>query len=656
MPSSKKGVKGSVNRRGFLKGAAAGAAAAAGLAAKTASAEPQATPAAQARAAAATPLPGARLAAAETAAPARADVYTTDRPGSDFMLDVIKSLGIEYIAANPGSTFRGLHESILNYGGNKMPELLTCCHEESSVGMAHGYAKIEGKPLMIMAHGTVGLQHASMAIYNAYADRVPVYVVIGNVADGPFRRGDVEWAHAVQDAPLMVRDYTKWDDSPISLMQFSESAVHAYKIMMTPPMGPVVMVADAVLQEEPVSEEDRRRLRVPKLSTIAPPAGDPSAVAEIAKMLVAAENPLIIAGRPARTPNGLKLLVELAELLQTPVMDRRQRMNFPTRHHLFGTGSLPTADVILALEVPDLWNITHSQTPVNRMGMEVRPLTKDGAKLITISSMDLLMKSNYQDFGQYNEADMAVAADAEATLPLLIESCQKLITGDRKRVFEQRRAKFEEAAKKMHDQALQEAAWGWDASPISTARMSAELWNLIKTEDWSLVSDVVFQSFWPTRLWDFTKHYQFIGGHGAYGVGYGAPAAVGAALANKKYGRLTVNIQGDGDLNYAPGVLWTAVHHKIPLLTVMHNNRAYHQERMYVADMAARAQRDVSRVDIGNAITGPNIDYATMAKAYGMYGVGPIENPTDLGPALKKAIDVVKGGEPALVDVVSQPR
>src|SRR5215468_4378139 len=643
----------SVNRRRFLKGAAAGAAA---LVAKPSAAEPQTAPQPQARAATATPLPGARLTAAETGTPPRADVYTTDRPGSDFMLDVIKSLGIEYVAANPGSTFRALHESIINYGGNKSPELLTCCHEESSVGMAHGYAKIEGKPMMIMAHGTVGLQHASMAIYNAYADRVPVYVVIGNVADGPFRRSDVEWAHAVQDAPLMVRDYTKWDDAPISLMQFSESALHAYKIMMTPPMGPVVLVADAVLQEEPVSADDQQRLRVPKLSTTTPPTSDPSAVADVAKMLVAAENPLIVTGRSARTPNGLKLLIELAELLQTPVMDRRQRMNFPTRHHLYGTGNLATADVVLALEVPDFWNVTHAQTPLNRMGMEVRPLTKEGARLITISSMDLLMKSNYQDFGQYNEADIAIPADAEATLPMLIESCKKLITGDRRRVFDQRKARYTEAAKKMHEQALQEAAWGWDSSPISTARMSAELWNLIKNEDWSLVSDPVFQSWWPTRLWDFNKHYQFIGGHGAYGIGYGAPASVGAALANRKYGRLTVNIQSDGDLNYAPGVLWTAVHHKIPLLNVMHNNRSYHQERMFVADMAARAQRDVSKVDIGNAITDPNIDYATMAKAYGMYGIGPIENPADLGPALKKAIEVVKRGEPALVDVVSQPR
>ena len=649
MPRSKKGY---VNRRGFLKGAAAGAAA---LVAKPAIAEPKAAQAAQARAA--TPLPSAALVAAETSPPPpRVDVYTTDRPGSDFMLDVIKSLGFDYVAANPGSTFRALHESIINYGGNKAPELLTCCHEESSVAMAHGYAKIEGKPMMIMAHGTVGLQHASMAIYNAYADRVPVYIVIGNVADGPWRRSDVEWTHAVQDAAAMVRDYTKWDDSPISLRQFSESAVRAYKIAITPPMGPVVVVADAVLQEEPVPEEDRRRLRVPKLSMTTPPAGDSAAVAEIAKILVAAETPLIVTGRSARTPKGLQLLVELAELLQAPVIDRRQRMNFPTRHPLYGSGNLAAADVVLGLEVPDFWNVTHEQTPLNRMGMEVRPLTKDGAKLITISSMDLLMKSNYQDFGQYNEADIAVAGDAEATLPSLIEACKRVITPDRKRVFEQRAARYAEAAKRIREQDLQQAAWGWDASPITTARMSAELWNVIKNEDWSLVSDVVFQSWWPTRLWDFKKHYQFIGGHGAYGIGYGAPAAVGAALANKKYGRLTVNIQSDGDLNYAPGVLWTAAHHHIPLLSVVHNNRAYHQERMFVADMAARAQRDVSRVDIGNAITDPNIDYAAMAKAYGMFSVGPVENPAELGPALKKAIDIVKRGEPALVDVVSQPR
>ncbi len=591
-----KSTKNPVGRRGFLKGAAAGAAA---LVANPVGAAAQ-EPAAQTRTPA-TSLPNARLAAAESAPPAaRVDVYNTDRPGSDFMVDVLKTLGFEYVCANPGSSFRGLHESLVNYGGNKAPELLTCCHEESSVAMAHGYAKIEGKPLMIMAHGTVGLQHASMAIYNAFADRVPVYIILGNIADGTWRRSDVEWAHSVQDAASMVRDYTKFDDSPVSLTQFAESAVRAYKVMMTPPMEPVVLVADAVLQEEPMSEADKRTARIPKLTLASAPAGDSGAVAEVARMLVDAENPVIIAGRVARTPNAIKLLVELAELLQAPVQDRRFRMNFPSSHPLYGGGSIATADLVLALEVPDFWNMTHSMTPYNRMGMESKPITKPGAKLITIYSGELTEKSNYQDLGRYAEVDIAIAADAEATLPYLIEACKRLVTADRKRAFADRGAKLAAAAKQTKQQALEQAAYAWDSSPITTARVTAELWNQIKNEDWSLLSDVnPFFSNWPTRLWDFEKHHNYIGGHGAYGVGYGAPAAVGAALANRKYGRLSVNIQCDGDLNYAPGVLWTAAHHHIPLLSIMHNNRAYHQELMYVEDAAARANRGIDKALIG---------------------------------------------------------
>src|ERR1700684_1124779 len=243
----------SVDRRGFLKGAAAGAAGAAAALVAT----PEIAKAQEAaevhRPATPNPLPGAKQTAAETAPPTHVDVWTTDRPGSDFMVDVIKKLGFEYVAANPGSAFRGIHESLINYGGNKSPELLTCCHEESSVAMAHGYLKIEGKPMMVMAHGTVGLQHASMAIYNAYADRVPVYLLLGNIQDINYRRSDVEWAHSVQDAAAMVRDYTKWDDNPVSLSHFAESSVRAYSIAMTPPYEPIVIVADGALQEEPIT-------------------------------------------------------------------------------------------------------------------------------------------------------------------------------------------------------------------------------------------------------------------------------------------------------------------------------------------------------------------------------------------------------------------
>ena len=629
-----------VGRRGFLKGAAVGAA---GLV----------TPSV-----AAAQAPGQSQAGTPPAE--RVDVYHTDRPGADFMVDVLKSLGFEYVAANPGSSFRGLHESLINYGGNKAPELLTCCHEESSVAMAHGYAKIEGKPMMVMAHGTVGLQHASMAVYNAYADRVPVYIVIGNILDAQFRRSDVEWAHAVQDASGMVRDYIKWDDTPGSLTHFAESSVRAYRTAMTPPHGPVVIVADMTMQEEAIRVEERPRLRVPRLTRTTPPAADAGAVAELAKLLVAAENPYLFAGRVARTPAGLTLLTELAELLQAPIVEGRfvYRMNVPTRHPLkmaLGT-TLADADMVLALEHPELFHYTHTMTPPNRFGMDVQRVLKPGAKLVTLSSNDLLTKSNYQDAGRYIEADLAIPADAEATLPALIEACKRLITPDRRRAFDERGKRVASMTAAQYEQNLAQAASGWDASPISTGRLSAEIWNQIRGEDWSLVSDANFISNWPLRLWDFTRHYQYIGWSGAYGIGYGAPAAVGAALANRKHGRLTVNIQCDGDLHYAPAVLWTAAHHRIPLLTVMHNNRAYHQERMFITDMAARANRDVSRSGIGNDLSDPFIDHVALAKAYGVAGIGPVERPADLAPALKRAIDIVKRGEPALVDVITQGR
>src|ERR1700731_3257146 len=259
-----------VDRRNFLKSAAAGAAALAAVPGTV-----------TAQAAELRRIVPPMSPEAEIGTPSNAEVLTVDRTGSDFMVDVIKSLGFEYVCANPGSSFRGIHESIINYGGNKGPEFITCCHEESAVGMAHGYAKIEGKPLGVFAHSTVGLQHAAMAIFNAYCDRVPVYVVLGNTTDAAKRRPGVEWDQSVQDAAAMVRDYTMWDDLPVSLTHFAESAVRAYKIAMTPPSMPVLLVADAELQENPVGEN--AGLRIPKLTLPSPPQGDSGAVAEVAR-------------------------------------------------------------------------------------------------------------------------------------------------------------------------------------------------------------------------------------------------------------------------------------------------------------------------------------------------------------------------------------
>jgi len=635
-----------VDRRNFLKSAAAGAAALA--------AAPGTVAAQQAELRRS--IPPSMSPEAETGTPSNAEVLTADRTGSDFMVDVIKSLGFEYVCANPGSSFRGIHESIINYGGNKSPEFITCCHEESSVGMAHGYAKVEGKPLAVLAHGTVGVQHAAMAVYNAYCDRVPVYLILGNIIDATKRVPGVEWFHSVQDAAAMVRDFTKWDDLPISLTHFAESAVRAYKIAMTPPTLPVVLVADGELQENPISAD--AKMHIPKLAHVAAPQGDTGAVTEVARLLVAAENPVILADRMARTPAGLAHLIELSEALQSPVVDLGGRMNFPTRHPLNQSDRsralISDADVVLGLEVADFYGALHNYR--DQIERTSRSLTRPNAKLVSINSNDLYIKGNYQDFQRYPEVDVAIAADAEATLPSLTEAVKRLTNDDRKRAFQDRGSRLQAAHQQSLERARDAAAFAWDASPISTARLSAEVWAQIKDQDWSLVSATTFLSHWPQRLWAFDKHYQYLGTAGGYGIGYGAPAAVGAALANRKYGRLTVNIQTDGDLMYAPGVLWTAAHHAIPLLTIMHNNRAYHQEVMQVQIMADRHSRGVANCGTGTTITAPNIDYAKLAQSMGVWGEGPISDPKDLGPAIRRALDVVKRGEPAMLDVVTQPR
>ena len=587
---------------------------------------------------------------------ADAEVMTTDTCGSDYMVDVIKSIGFEYVCANPGSSFRGMQESIINYGGNRNPEFITNCHEESSVAMAHGYYKIEGKPMAVLAHGTVGLQHASMAIYNAWCDRVPVFIMLGNYVDAAVRR-PAEWYHGVQDCAAMVRDFTKWDDQPASLIHFGESAVRAYKIAMTPPMAPVVLVLDATLQESPI--ESKTKVPIPKLTIPAPPQGEAGAVTELARLLVAAENPVLVADRLARTTAAMPLLIELAETLQAAVIDQGSRMNFPSLHPLNQTqragAAIAEADLVVGLECADFWATVNALR--DQLHRSTRKLTKPTAKLATITSGDLYIRSNYQDFRRLAEVDLAIAADGQATLPVLIDAVKRLVTGDRNRVFQQRGAKLAEVGRTTRERLRQEAAYAWDASPVSTARVTAELWAVMKNEDWSLVSNYYSEAgIWPRRLWDFNKPYQWPGHAGGGGIGYGAPSSVGAALANKKYGRFSVSLQTDGDLMYAPGVLWTAAHHRIPLLSVMLNNRSYHMELMHVQRMCNQRNRGIENGIMGSTLTDPNIDFAKIAQGMGLHAEGPITDPKDLGPALRRAAAAVKRGEPALVDVVTQPR
>jgi acetolactate synthase I/II/III large subunit len=452
--------------------------------------------------------PSAREIAADQQAPAEERLYV-GRSGSDRMVDSIKQLDIDYVATMPGSSFRGLHESLINYGQNKQPELLTCLHEEISVAIG-----------------------------------------------------------------------------------------------------------------------------------------------------VEAQNPVIVADMLVRSEAGMQHLVELAEALQAPVVDRYSRLNMPNDHYLNHSERERTligqADVILGLEVRDLFGVVNSFS--DKVERTSQPLTRPNAKLISITSKPLLIKSNFQDFQRYQPVDIYIAGDGETTLPhLAARVMHKLDDGNSSR--EDRGARL----RQLRDQAIArshaEASYGWTATPISVARLCAEIWPVIRDDDWALVGgDSQFRNYWPQKLWTMTKPYQYSGGSGGAGVGYGAPAAVGSALAHRDHGRLPVNIQGDGDLMCCAGALWTAAHHHIPLLTVMHNNRAYHQELMHVQRMANRHERGITRANIGTVIDGPAIDFAKLAQSMGVWAIGPITEPDDLSPALRRAAEVVRRGQPALVDVVTQGR
>ncbi|HKA45305.1 MAG TPA: thiamine pyrophosphate-binding protein, partial [Burkholderiales bacterium] len=605
-------------RRSFLKGTAAVAGTA--IAATT-----QLAQAAEAAADQAKP-------AAKPAAPAKlpSETFIT-RPGSDFMADVLKAIGLQYVAINPAAGFRSLQESIINYLGNKNPEIITCLHEESATHMAQGYAKASGKPMGVMVHGTVGLQHAAMGLYNAWVDRVPLMMLAGNGIDAVTRRPGVETIHSAIDPAAMVREFVKWDDQPASLQHFAESAARAYRITMTAPMEPVMLCLDMDVQEEPIHESEK--LRMPKITRLQQPQGDTAALREAAKLLVAAEHPVIIADRAVRSQEGVKLMIELAEALGAPVIDNGWRMNFPSTHDLdisfLRQAMLRDADVILLLEVNDPWgNLNSFSDPYKTY----RPIIKPDAKVITISMQDVYHKSNYQDFQRYMPADLAIGGEVQASLPDLIEAIRRATTSERKSAFADRSKAVAKLHRDMRARDKDAAAVGWDASPVSVARLVAEMWNVIKNEKWAL--PVSNHMPWARRLWPVTEYYQMLGSSGAAGVGGYAPIAVGAALANKDKGMMTVHFQPDGDLMYAPGVLWTAAHHKIPILMLMHNNRCYHQEIMHIQRQAALHNRPIHTAHIGTAISDPNIDFAKLAQGMGVWAEGPIEDPAKLGPAL----------------------
>jgi len=647
-----KSEKSSVGRRGFLKSAAAGAAA---LATTEITTAPIAEAQRENNSAAAAPPAGLPAPTQEQLAreagnvrpPAAVRLIT--RPGSDLMVQTVRDLGIEYAAANPGSSFEGLQESFINYGNppNRMPEWITALHEESAVTMAHGYAKAEGKPMLALLHGTIGIQHAAMSIYQAYYDRVPVVMLAGNDPD-------FIAAHTAHDMAGMVRSYTKWDAEPKTLDEALLAIQRAYNEAITPPMAPTLVVLSSELQKDNAPNARVPAYKPPQFTTI-----DATRAREIAKGLVEAQNPRIAVGR-LRTPEGVKRAIELAELVgaSTSTAATNGPMSFPQSHPLCGPGADTAYDYTLGLETG---------------GAQASITGPTLAKIVSARDRDDIgfggISGNGggggggragRGGGRGNASAPPVEADAEASLPLIIDEVKRQLTPDQKARIQERAAKHARANHDARVEALTRAVdgkrAGWNGSPISTARIYAELWPLIMNEDWCLSSPSGFSGGHNTQLWEHNKPYSYLGGQGAGGMGYGAPASVGAALAAKARNRIVVNVQTDGDLNYAPGVLWTAVHHKLPMLTVMHNNRAWHQEFMFVEYMAGVRGRGEDRAEIGNTLRDPYIDYTKMAAGYGMAGEGPITDPTKLAAALKRGVSAAKRGEPYMIDVITQPR
>ena len=641
-----KSPKTSVGRRDFLKGTGAAA-----LVTTVPLVEAQvqgnatsASPAADA------PAPTeAQLARDSGSVRPPAAVRTITRPGSDLMVQTVRDLGIEYVAANPGSSFEGLQESFINYGHppNQTPEFITALHEESAVTRAHGYAKAEGKPMLALLHGTIGVQHAAMSIYQAYYDRVPVLMIAGNDPD-------FIAAHTARDMAGIVRSYTKWDAEPKTLDEALVAIQRAYNEAVTPPMGPTLLVMGSEIQKDNAPHATVPAHKPAQFTTI-----DATQAKEIAKGLLDAQNPRIAVGR-LRSPEGVRRAVELAELVgaSTSTAATNGPMSFPQRHTLCGPGADTAYDYTIGLEIAAAQ--VYITGPTMAQVASSRDTVNIGFGGISGGSGTGGGRAGRGGRGSAPIPGTRLEADAEASLPLIIDQVKQQMTGERKARIQERAAKHARANHEAHvtaiTQAVESKRAGWNGSPISTARVYAELWPLIMHEDWCLSSPSNFSGGHNAQLWDHNKPYSYLGGQGAGGMGYGAPASVGAALAARARNRIVINVQTDGDLNYAPGVLWTAAHHKLPMLTVMHNNRAWHQEYMFVEYMAGVRGRGAERAHIGSTLRDPYLDYAKMAAGYGVASEGPISDPTKLSAALKRGVTSAKRGEPYLVDVITQPR
>jgi benzoylformate decarboxylase/acetolactate synthase-1/2/3 large subunit len=567
------------------------------------------------------------------------------RWGSDVMVDAIKACGFRYVSLNPGSSYRGLHDSLVNYGGND-PEIVTCNHEKLAVGIAHGYAKATGEPMACILHDIVGLLQGTMGIYYAHIDRAPV-VVFGGAGPMAYdrRRPNIDWIHTANVQGNVVRDYTKWDDQPASVASVAESIMRGYRVATAAPQGPVYIALDAGLQEEEVGEVELPNFD--RLRTPAPIGPDPKALRALAERLVASERPVVVASYAGRDPAAFDQLVELSELLGAGVVDTGWRLNFPNRHphNVTGSDAVEEADCVLFLDVKDMGKWTQKlDRTTRRIESQIRP----DAAILDLGFNEVGISAWSHDFAQLHETDVQVTADTRVALPLLLDLCRALNTRPR----EEWRRRLAELHEQTWSGWADEAAAERGLSPVATSRLAAEVWAVVKDYDWVLTAGTASDQV--QRVWDFDRPYRHPGR--SLGTATQIGISLGVALAYKGSDRLVVDLQPDGDLMFDLGALWIAAYHRLPLLAVMFNNRAYYNDWEHQERMARHRGTDVSRAYIGMEIDKPAPDFAAVARALGWHGEGPIDDPEQVQAAVRRAARVVaEERRPALVDVVCQP-
>lgn len=560
--------------------------------------------------------------------------------GSDAIVELLVGLGIDLIPFAPGATFRGIHDSVVN-GRADAPEIIECLHEEISVAVAHGYAKASGKPAAAALHDIVGLQHATMAIYNAWCDRVPLLLLGGTgPVDAALRRPWIDWIHTANIQATQVRDYTKWDDQPASLPAAMEAMIRGRQLAVAAPQGPVYLTIDSEIQENPVPEG----FRVPDPGRYAPAeaiAPAPAAVEAIAARLVAAEWPLIAVESVDRQQSALEALVRLAELLGAGVVEvqrdyNRTELCVPTRHPLNLTGMpLPARpDVVLALEVRDV---------------AVVPGLDPEATVLQVTTSGLAPKAWAADLQRVQPAELLVPAQVSATLPLLLAAVERLLA---ERPEARRRAEERGAATTGHSAAARTAwaATAADAERITPAVLAARLDTATRRHDRVLANGSLHN--WVHRIWDIGRVDRYLGSSGGAGLGYGLGASIGAALAHRGTERLVIDIQSDGDAMMTPGALWTAARHRVPLLIVVENNRMWGNSFMHAVKIAELRGRSTEHAGIGTRIDDPAVDFVSLAASMGIDAGWRVERVEELDAALAAAVEHVTSTRlPAIVDV-----